>query len=86
MVIYEKLEILPSYNALNTFNICTKVLWRLLCNLSHTGNGQNNCHPAQSLSYCQKYSGRVKEGDKGVIMNYGNTSEITNWFTDWMKR
>lgn len=49
MDIYEWLEILPTYNALNTLNVCTTVLWRLLSNLSHMGNGQSNCHPAQSL-------------------------------------
>lgn len=64
MVIYERLEIFPSYNALNTFNVCMKVLWRLLSNLSHMGNGQSNCHLTQSsLTVRNVQSGYVGEED-----------------------
>lgn len=66
MVIYERLEVLPSYNALNTFNVCMMVLWRLLSDLSHMGKGQSNCHSGQSLSHCQKYTvchGGRRRGD-----------------------
>lgn len=80
MVIYERLEVLPSYNALNTFNVCMMVLWRLLSDLSHMGKGQSNCHSGQSLSHCQKYTAMGGGGGEmcRVAMNYGNTSEYTN--------
>ena len=50
MVIYERLEFLPSYNALSTFNVCMMVVWRLLGDSSPMDKGQSNCHPGQSLS------------------------------------
>ena len=79
MVIYEGLEIFPSYNALNTFNVCMKVLWRLLSNSSHMGNGQSTCHLTQSsLIVRNAQPGYVGKTTCREAMNYGNTGKYTN--------
>lgn len=65
MVIYERLEILPSYSALNTFHRVRDGAVEITkqCT-SCVGNGQNNCHPGQSLYHCQKDTVHMGEGGR----------------------
>ena len=76
MVIYERLEFLPSYSALSTFNVCSMVVWRLLGGSPPTGEGQSDCHPGQSLSEVHTLVG-VGETYR-VATNHGNRGEYIN--------
>ena len=46
MAMCERLEMLPSYSALNTCSVCVLVLWGVLSNLSRVGHGRSTIRNA----------------------------------------
>lgn len=82
MVIYERLEILPSYSALNTFTVCVMVLWRLLSNAHHVWVTARTTVTLASHSITVRKTQSTWERGAGkmyrVALNYRNTGKYTN--------